>query len=49
MVPQLDEHVLHNVLRVLVMLNNPTRKIVSGIQERQESLFELPPFFTHQL
>jgi len=38
---------LHDILCILVMLNNPTRKIVSGIQESQEGLFKAPPFFSH--
>src|SRR6202022_841920 len=38
---------LHDILRVLVVLDNPTRQIVSGIQKRQENLFKLPPFFSH--
>jgi hypothetical protein len=38
---------LDNILRILVMLDDPTRKIVCGIQERQENLFEPAPFVSH--
>jgi hypothetical protein len=38
---------LDNILRILVMLDDPTRKIVCGIQERQKNLFEPAPFFSH--
>jgi hypothetical protein len=31
------------------MLDNPTRKIVRGIQKRQENLFKPAPFFSHKI
>jgi hypothetical protein len=40
---------LDNILRILVMLDDPTRKIVCGIQKRQENLFKPAPFFSHKV
>jgi hypothetical protein len=38
---------LNYILRVLIMLNDPTRKIIGSVQVRQKDLFELGPFVSH--
>src|SRR6266550_9634641 len=38
---------LNDILRVLIVLNNPTCKIIGSVQARQKDLFELSPFVSH--
>jgi hypothetical protein len=40
--------VLHYILRILIMLDYPTRYVIRSVQIREKELFKAPPVFLSQ-